>query len=408
MRSAAARPAPDLASITTAPPKPPPVIRAPMMAGSALPDVDEPIDLGRGDGVVVAHRRVRRIEQPAERGEIAGAKGGDCIPHALVLGDDVAGTPRLDLRQPGDRRQRVGIDIAQVRHAERRRGGEGLAPAIAVAAAGVLVRHTGVDHHQLEGVRPRNPLEGHGASVDEERLARAAEAARHLVHDADRRADEIGLDAMGEPGDRVIVEVEREQCAQAAQQPDAQRRARRHTAADRDRRGDPRVEAGRLDAVIAQDAGDALHIVDPAAPGLLVAEREGGGIAAERRAEGAHTRSAGAPQPDVGPLRQHHRHDVALVVVGVLADQVDAAGGLPIRIGRGPEREHERVVDGAGGHGCTRYCKGARHRHARTHRPRRGPIIGPLAGPCPGTPAGPRGCGRRARPAGRAGRRRTP
>jgi hypothetical protein len=256
----------------------------------------------------------------------------------------VPGPARLDVGQPGDRRQRVDADVAQVRHAERGRGGERLAPPIDVAAADVLVRDARVDHHQLRPGRPRNPLEGDRARVDEQRLAGTPQAARHLVHDPDRRADEVGLDALRQPGDRVIVDRERLQRAQPAHQADAQGGARRHAAADGDRRDDPRVEALDLDAVAAQHVRHALDVVDPALAGLLVAQRVGGGIAAQRGAERADTATIAVAQPHVRPLRQHRRQDEAVVVVGVLADQVDPGRCVRLGVGRGTEGPHERLV----------------------------------------------------------------
>ena len=93
-----------------------------------------------------------------------------------------------------------------MRHAQRGGGGERLAPPIDVLAAGMLVRDARIDHDELGGRRPGNPLERDGARVDEQRLAGPAQAARHLVHDADRRADEVGLDPLRQAGDRVVVD----------------------------------------------------------------------------------------------------------------------------------------------------------------------------------------------------------
>ena len=55
--------------------------------------------------------------------------------------------------------------------------------------------------------------------------------------------------------DGAIVEREVVEGAQASQQRDAQGGARRHAAADRNRRGNPHVEALDLDAVAAQTSG---------------------------------------------------------------------------------------------------------------------------------------------------------
>ena len=62
------------------------------------PQVDEHIDGGDGDLVVVALRRVRGVEELAQRRQVAGAERGDGLEHAGVLGDDVAGAP---IQRPG-------------------------------------------------------------------------------------------------------------------------------------------------------------------------------------------------------------------------------------------------------------------------------------------------------------------
>jgi hypothetical protein len=211
---------------------------------------------------------------------------------------------------------------------------------------------TRIDDDQLRVDGPWDALEGDGPGVDEQRLTGAAEAARHLVHDADRRPDEIGLDPLRQTRHRVIVQGDILQRPEAAQQRDAERGAGRDAAADRNRRGDPRVEPLDLHAVIAQHPGDALHVVDPAAAGLLVAEAVGRGVTRQRGAVGPDAAALAAPEPHVRALRQHRRQHEALVVVGVLADQVDTRRRLRLRVRRRPEGPHERRIDCRISHGC--------------------------------------------------------
>ena len=71
----------------------------------------------------------------------------------------------------------------------------------------------------------------------------------------------------------------------------------------------------------------------------------------QRGAEGADAAALAAAQPHVRPLRQHGRQHEAVVVIGVLADQVDAARRLRVGVGRSPEGPDERLVHRAFRHG---------------------------------------------------------
>ena len=93
-----------------------------------------------------------------------------------------------------------------------------------------------------------------------------AQAARHLVHDPHRRADEVGLGALRQTAMRAIVERQVLQRAEPAQQAD-------HSAA----LDDTPPPTGTVDAIHAskpstsmpwpRSVGHALDVVEPALPG---------------------------------------------------------------------------------------------------------------------------------------------
>ena len=56
----------------------------------------------------------------------------------------------------------------------------------------------GVDDDELHGRRQRHAFDSEGPRVEEQRFAVASEAGGHLVHDADRRADEVGFRRLGD------------------------------------------------------------------------------------------------------------------------------------------------------------------------------------------------------------------
>ena len=93
------------------------------------------------------------------------------------------------------------VDLAQQPDPEPRRGLLALAPPVAVAALGVVVRDARVDDEQRQP--RRREVEGHllagaVAGVEEQRVPGRAEHRRGLVEDAGRRADEVVLRAAGE------------------------------------------------------------------------------------------------------------------------------------------------------------------------------------------------------------------
>ncbi len=220
---------------------------------------------------------------------------------------------------------RVASTSRKLRDAERRGRALALRAPRLVVAARVLVSHPGVDHEQLGLRGQRDALERECPRVDEERRALVGEARGHLVHRPHRRAHEVVLRGVRDPGDLHVVDGEAEHRPQGAGERREQRGARRQAASERHRRLDPRVEAGDRCAPAAEDRGDALHVVEPQSAARLLAgaERELGAA--------VHVRRRDLDEPvvprrefDARLLRDRRRQHVAAAMVGVFADQVHA------------------------------------------------------------------------------------
>src|SRR5262249_55493121 len=97
----------------------------------------------------------------------------------------------------------------------------------AVVARGVLVANARIDDHDLEVLGDGDRLVGERPGVEIERPAIAREARGHLIHDADRRPDEIVFGALAEAGDADVVDAQREELAEAPKERDLERGARR-------------------------------------------------------------------------------------------------------------------------------------------------------------------------------------
>ena len=200
---------------------------------------------------VVALRGVRRVEQAAERARDRRAHRVHGVEHALVLGDDVARAAVERLRQRHHaRRDRRSSRSRSCGTPSSRGGALALGAAGAVVAGRVVVRDAGVDDDEL----------GAGAAAAPARTRASAcrgrapclvvgEARRHLVHDADRRADEVVLRpaARAAPASRRRASSPKS-VAQRAQDGDLERGARRQAAAERHVGATREIEAAERDA----------------------------------------------------------------------------------------------------------------------------------------------------------------
>src|SRR5205823_13580938 len=115
-------------------------------------------------------------------------------------------------------------------------------------------------------------------------------------------------------------------------------RARREAAADRHTRVDHQIEPADFWADAVRET---LHVVEPAAPRPLLAETVLDDTTAELPARGTDAGVVAAPDGGGRSLRDRRREDQAPVVVGVLADQVHAAGGVRDHIRRPAEHRGE-------------------------------------------------------------------
>src|SRR2546428_122883 len=168
--------------------------------------LDEPIDLRRRHGEVVAQRGMRGVDDLAERADLAALERADERADARVLARDVAHATAQRLRkvvEPG-----AGPGVAQAREPERLRGGLALGAAFVVRAPRVLVANPRVDHGDVDRRRQRDLLHAQRAKVDEERAAALAEARDELVHPPDPGTHERSLRAVGDLGDPPVVELQ--------------------------------------------------------------------------------------------------------------------------------------------------------------------------------------------------------
>ena len=267
------------------------------------------VNLGRRNLVVVAHRRVGRAEQRADR-----------------RGDRRRGAPRPRRARAGSRsrcaapgaprRPAAGRSPAAPRR--RRRAGatrRARTPRRTTRAGAPRSSPPACWCETPESITTSSARAGHG--IRSKAMARvstnSASPGRPRLHLI------WSIIPTGAPTKSVSTRCARRAMAwssigrscsarEPAQQARAPRGARRHAAADR---------YGRRDGAASKPSTSmpwprrtsryALDVVDPAFARVLVAEAVGGGVAAERGAERADAAALAAAQPHVRPLRQHGR-----------------------------------------------------------------------------------------------------
>ena len=198
------------------------------------------------------------VEQAAAFVEPLVAERVHHLQHAAVFVHHVTRPPSQRRRQGFERVgeiERHRIDVAQALDVERGAGLLAFGAARAVFAGRVLMADLRVDDDQLDGGRQRHELIRQARGIEEQRVSGLAEAADHLVHDADRRADQLVFRALAEAGQIGIRQRQAERFPQRAQQRDFQRRARRQPAPHRHRRFDADVEPA--DAMVLRCAAPA-------------------------------------------------------------------------------------------------------------------------------------------------------
>jgi len=209
-------------------------------------------------------------------------------------------------------------------------------PACGVAPGRVLVAHAGVDDEQFEagGIETeRDDLGLEGSAVEEHGRVPASEQRGRLVHDAGRCSDGHILSQLTDFRELGAAQAELPDVAQRQRDRALESCRRGQPRPDRHRRVDEDVEAGHgaeVSAGASEGPGDAQRIGGPAAErlGLHIGEVDLDEFVGERAADartGVVAHADRGDRPAVDSERQHE----AFVVVGVLADEVDAAGSRP-------------------------------------------------------------------------------
>ena len=312
--------------------------RAALVANGLLQHGHQVVHRGYGDLEVLAHGPVRLGHQPAHRAQVAGGQGLRSLLGAGVLRDDMVCTApghgiecalcRKQLRQRG---------IAQGRHAQVRGSGLALLAPFVVGAVQQPAPHVRVNDHHRHTRRQRHGGGGEAAAVDQEGVAGLPARRNQLVHDPALTADEAVLGALGQQRDVGGPQVvQRVQGLQQRGHGHLQRGRRRQARALRHITGNGQLHALQRHSALAQHLEHAAHVVRPGMPGAAgdgridaelvhrVAEVAGG-----HADHGVAARARGHQGLEVDRAGQHE----AVVVVGVLADQVDTAGGLHQRGG---------------------------------------------------------------------------
>ena len=215
---------------------------------------------------------MRRVQDRAERGQIAGTKRDDRGLDTFVLAEDMRSARAQHRRQSLDR---LRIGLAQRAHAEQLARAPALRAALVVARARVRVALARVhDRESPSGQAQRHRVDLEPAKVDPQRLRRRAVERRELIEQTGFSADPLALDARAQLRDREPVELSASVGAPTRSELDQCQRERhlergrggqtapaRHVAADLDARGRQRVAgADKLDS-------DAAHVRSPAARG---------------------------------------------------------------------------------------------------------------------------------------------
>jgi hypothetical protein len=235
-------------------------------------------------------------------------------------------------------------------------------------------------------------LGGAGAAVEQQGVVGAAEQGCRLVHPAGRCAGDVVLGThagRGEAGTRGVVgeQAQPEQVAGRRPHRALQRRRARQAGSDRYLAVDGDVHAAHVVTVLRQRPEHPGDVGRPprrtARPDARQIDLDGcAGLGRVHAKEAVIARRARG----IRALRQGDRQHEPVVVVGVLADEVDPSGGRPDTLRR--SAEHLEVDAGSS-------------RHARESRGAAPDTMSPcprLPRPLPHARASSPGCSRRATP----------
>ena len=240
-------------------------------------------------------------------------------------------------------------DVAEGANTRQDRGEEfdaalAVAPAGVVFAGGVVVMDHGVADHQPDLRVDRHEARIERPAVDQERASGRPMTGDELVHDAATHADEVVLGALAGEGERRQVDGDARGGEEGIAGRDLQRGGGGEAGAERHIAVDEHVDAGEPVAGTLQHQCLAEDVIAPVLPRRRVRFVE---IELERlvHQERADPEFPVRPRRDRGDGRQlqRRREDEAVIVVGVLADDIDAARG-PIEL-RLPAEDPAELLD---------------------------------------------------------------
>ena len=266
---------------------------------------------------------------------------------ALVLADDMAGAPEHDrLHLPPRRFERFGRGVAQRRHLEHARRRFALCPPLGVFAFRQLVADVRVDDQDgYCGVGHRHRGGGARAAVQQQRVIFPGEDGGELVHDAARHAGKVVFGPLAQQ--RLLNRVERLAGHRFEQGGggDLQRGAAGEPAAIRQGGFDDRVEAADFFPKLLESGDDAPDVIGPAGLAALDlgAQAEGGRFPWGRAVQGHLAAGVGVPSHEDVAFDRHGQHE-AVVVIGMLTDQVHTARGRDHPAGRMTKTPGEQLA----------------------------------------------------------------
>ena len=292
----------------------------------------ECVHLGDAHLVVVAQAGVRLVHQPAEGRHIAVFERRRAAQRPIVLGDHVPGAPADRLRQIG----RVRLELLDRHIAQRSDRGIPLfeqahccftfRPALVVGRAGQRALDMAIADDDLDIGRQRHRAIAQVAAIEQQRVVGLAERRDKLIHNPALDADERIFGPLGQQRQLLAQDVEPVEDLEGIADGNLERGRGREAGAARDIAGDQQVRAAERMAGNQERFHNAADVI---APGMLGAaldlvERELIGVGQV----GGYDMHAPVVAGARGHIRRpidRHRKDKTVVVVGMLADQIDTA-----------------------------------------------------------------------------------
>ena len=232
---------------------------------------------------------------------------------------------------------RAGFELAERCDPQVLAGSVAFRASCVVSPGGVVVSGRRVDDRKLEVFRQRDPLHRAIAQIDEERLPLRPVHRCKLIEESGARSDvRPVLDPVRDVDGDLVGKTEIQQVVEGPKEGDRERRAGSESRAGRQRGRHHRVEAGHFGAARAQLLGQSA---DSVRPGAVFRRDIAPRVADLLRLEvgvGHKMNDVIGPlaQGDLHPEVERDRQDQPVVVVGVLADEVDPAGRTTDRDGR--------------------------------------------------------------------------